>query len=59
VTPSIGRLAKDIKLQYLEAFYNFWKLRCMSNGLGKKVGYIAHYAKKDIATVQDDQVVLN
>ena len=59
VTPSIGRLAKDVKLQYLEAFYNFWKLRCMSNGLGKKVGYIANYAKKDIATVQDDQVILN
>ena len=59
VTSSIGNMAKDIKLQYLEAFYNFWKLRCMSNGLGKKVGYVANFRKKDIATVQDDQVVLN
>lgn len=59
VTPSVGGLAKDIKLQYLEAFYNFFKLRCMSNGLGKKVGYVANYRKKDIATVQEDQVVLN
>lgn len=59
VTASVGGLAKDVKLQYLEAFYNFWKLRCMSNGLGKKVGYVANYRKKDIATVQGDEVVLN
>jgi hypothetical protein len=59
VTPAVGGLAKDMKLQYLEAFYNFWKLRCTSNRLGNKVGYIANYRKKDIATVQDDKVVLN
>jgi len=58
VTPSIGGMAKGLKLQYLEAFYNFFKLRCMSNGLGKNVGYVAQYRKKDIATFKDGEVVL-
>ncbi|MCM8533073.1 MAG: hypothetical protein NE330_18035 [Lentisphaeraceae bacterium] len=59
VSSSVGRLAKETKLQYLEAFYNFWKLRCTSNGLGRKVGYVAIYNKKDIAQVQNDEVVFN
>ncbi len=58
VTPSIGGMGKGLKLQYLEAFYNFFKLRCMSNGLGKNVGYTAQYKKKDIATFKDGEVVL-
>ena len=58
VTPSIGAMSKGLKLQYLEAFYNFFKLRCMSNGLGKNVGYTAQYRKKDIATFKDGEVVL-
>ena len=58
VTPSIYGMQKGLKLQYLEAFYNFFKLRCMSNGLGKKVGYIANYKKKQIASLQGEEVVL-
>ena len=58
VTPSIGSMAAALKLQYLEAFYNFFKLRCMSNGLGQNVGYTAQYKKKDIATFKDGEVTL-
>ena len=58
VTPSIAGMAKGLRIQYLEAFYNFFKLRCMSNGLGKNVGYVAQYKKKDIAKFKDGEVVL-
>ena len=59
VTGSIAGVNKSLKLQYLEAFYQFFKLRCRSNGVGSNPGYEATFNKKTIATVNEGEVVLN
>ena len=59
VTASVGRVNESLKMQYLEAFYSFWKLRCVSNGLGGDVGYSATFQEKEIAQVEGGAVVLS
>ena len=58
VTGSVGAVDKALKIQYMEAFYYFFKLRVSSNGLGKSVGMTATYRKKEIAISKDGGVVL-
>jgi hypothetical protein len=58
VTASVGRVNKDLKMQYLEAFYNFWKLRCSSNGLRGSIGMTVNYKKNVIASVESGEVKL-
>ena len=58
VTATVGAVNKSLKMQYLEAFFNFFKLRASSNGLGKNVVMIANYKKNQIATGKGDTVTL-
>ena len=57
VDPSIERANASLKLQYLEAFYQFWKLRCKFNSLGEDVGFIATYKGKKIAEFKGKRII--
>lgn len=57
VEATIARADTSLKLQYLEAFYQFWKLRCKFNSLGEDVGFTATYNGKKIAEFKGKKIV--
>ncbi|MCM8528566.1 MAG: hypothetical protein NE327_18730 [Lentisphaeraceae bacterium] len=57
IEPSIMRADTSLKLQYLEAFYQFWKLRCKFNSLGEDVGFNATYKGKKIAEFKGKKII--
>lgn len=57
VEASIARADSSLKMQYLEAFYQFWKLRCKFNSLGEDVGFTATYNGKKIAEFKGRRIV--
>ena len=57
VDVSIARAKSSLKMQYLEAFYHFWKLRCKFNSLGEDVGFVATYRGKKIAEFKGRRIV--
>jgi len=57
VEATIARAGNSLKQQYLEAFYQFWKLRCKFNGLGENVGFVATYRGKKIAEYKGMKIV--
>ena len=57
VEPTVARANSSLKLQYLEAFYQFWKLRCKFNSLGEDVGFVATYKGKKIAEFKGRKIV--
>ena len=57
VEATVARSNSSLKLQYLEAFYQFWKLRCKFNSLGEDVGFVATYRGKKIAEFKGRRIV--
>ena len=58
VGPNVVRSKASLRMQYLEAFYRFWKLRCTNNRVGSNVGYIVTYKGKKIAELKDGEIAL-
>ena len=57
VEATIARAKSSLRMQYLEAFYQFWKLRCKFNSLGEDVGFVATYRGKKIAEFKGRKIV--
>ncbi|MCH2205303.1 MAG: hypothetical protein MK132_05485 [Lentisphaerales bacterium] len=58
VGPNVVRAESSLRMQYLEAFYRFWKLRCTNNRVGSNVGFIVTYKGKKIAELIDGKIVV-
>ena len=58
VSANLVKADANTRMQYLEGFYQFWKLRCTSNRVGSNVGYIVNYKGRKIAELKDGEVVM-
>ena len=56
VKSTILKSKATLRMQYLEAFYQFWKLRCTSNRVGSNVGFIVTYKGKKVAELVDGEI---